>query len=108
MRASSEVRTIPEHARVLNDLTSRTTVELSIVEIRDYQPPEAPTLATRVRRAFVGSLSSLESAGEGLLIAATAAVPWLPVFAVGSCPAYFMMRRVRRSRTGALPNRTES
>lgn len=97
-RVREELERMQARLRVLVDLTSLTTVELSIIEIRDYRPPEAPTLATRVRRSFEASLAALRSAGEGLLIAAVAVAPWLPVLAVVLCPAYFALRRARRPR----------
>jgi Domain of unknown function (DUF4349) len=97
-RVREELERMQARLRVLVDLTSLTTVELTIVEIRDYQPPEAPTLATRVRRTFEGSLSALRSAGESLLIGVVALTPWFPVAAVGLCPVYLLVRRARKSR----------
>ena len=107
-RVREELERMQGRMRVLNDLTSLTTVELSVIEIRDYQPPEAPTLATRVRRSFEGSLSALESGGEELLVAAVATVPWLPVLAVGLCPAYFVVRRARRPHNAERPGRSKA
>lgn len=92
-RVREEIERMQARLRLLTDLVSMTTIELTIVEIRDYQPPEAPTLATRIRRSFEGSLAALQSTGEGLLIGAVAAAPWLPVIAVGLCPFYFIVRR---------------
>ncbi|MEX0677649.1 MAG: DUF4349 domain-containing protein [Pirellulales bacterium] len=106
-RVREELERMQARLRVLIDLTSLTTVELSIIEIHNYQPPEAPTLATRVRRSFEGSLAALRSAGEGLLVAGVAIAPWLPVIVVGLCPAYFVIRRARRSRGGDRRNPTE-
>ncbi|MEX0978670.1 MAG: DUF4349 domain-containing protein [Pirellulales bacterium] len=97
-RVREELERMQGRMRVLTDLTTLTTVDISIIEIRDYQPPEAPNLSIRVRRTFEDSLSALESAGEGLLVAAVATVPWLPVLAIGLCPAYFVVRRARRQR----------
>jgi len=106
-RVREEIERMQGRMRVLTNLTSLTTVKLSIVEIRDYEPPEAPTLATQVRRTFEDSLSALESAGESVLLGAIAAVPWLGVFIVGLCPAYFVVRR-RRSRKGDRSKPSES
>ncbi len=97
-RVREELERMEGRMRVLSDLTSLTTVELSIREIRNYVPPQTPTLATRVRRAFAGSLTAIERAGESLLIGVVAIVPWLTVVAVGLCPAYVVVRRRRRKR----------
>ena len=68
--------------RVLSDLTSLTTINLRIDEIKGYVPEEAPTYTTRVRRAFDGSISALVSTAQGLSILVVAAFPWLVVLAV--------------------------
>lgn len=99
-RVREELERMQGRLRVLADLTSMTTVEVTIVEIRDYEPTDAPTLATRVRRSFAGSAATLISAGEGLLLAGVAAAPWLPVLAVVLAPAYLGLRRARRPRRG--------
>ncbi|MBL9122433.1 MAG: DUF4349 domain-containing protein, partial [Planctomycetaceae bacterium] len=95
-RVREEIERMQGRLRVLADLTSLTTVTLSIKEIRDYVPPEAPTLATRIGRSFGGSLESLRTFGENLLIGGAALVPWLPLLAVGAAVAYWGIRRLVR------------
>ncbi len=46
-RVREELERMQGRMRVLADLTSLTTVQLSIEEIKDYEPPQSPTLATR-------------------------------------------------------------
>lgn len=94
-RVREELERMQGRMRVLADQTSLTTVELSIVEIRDYEPPQAPTLATRVRRTFGDSLASLQMAGEAMLLAAVGTAPWLPVAIVVATPIYIFARRHR-------------
>jgi hypothetical protein len=96
-RVRDELERMQGRMRVLADLTSLTTVDLSIVEIRDYQPPQAPTLTTRVRRTFEGSLESLQTAGEAVLLAVVASGPWLPLAAVAISPAVVLLRRRQRN-----------
>lgn len=50
-RVREELERMQGRMRVLADLTSLTTAELTITEIHHYKPEDAPTLATRVRRA---------------------------------------------------------
>jgi hypothetical protein len=95
-RVREELERMQGRLRVLADLTSLTTVDLTITEIRDYEPPQAPTLATRVRRTFGDSVAALRYASEQLLLGAVALAPWLPLVAVGLCPVYFLVRRARR------------
>ncbi len=92
-RVREELERMQGRMRVLQDLTSLTTVELTIVEIRDYEPPQAPTLATRIRRTFLASISALRMAGEAALLAAVGITPWLPVGLVVLAPVYWIARR---------------
>lgn len=95
-RVREELERMQGRMRVLADMTSLTTVELSIVEIRNYQPAEAATLATQVRRTWDGSLASLVSAGKATLLTAVAVAPWLPLAAVVlGVPVFFARRKLR-------------
>lgn len=94
-RVREEIERMEGRVRVLNDLTSLTTVELTINEIKDYVPEEAPTYATRVRRAFEGSVDLLVSAAVELSIVVIAVLPWLGVLLI---PATVLILLVRRHR----------
>jgi hypothetical protein len=99
-RALSHVREELERMqgrlRVLTDLTAMTTVQLTITEIHNYQPPQAPTFLTRVERAWNDSLGSLQATGEQAVIAATALFPWLAVLGTCGVPCYGIARTLRR------------
>jgi hypothetical protein len=96
-RVREELERMQGRMRVLADQTSLTTVELSIVEIRDYEPPQAPTLATRIRRTFGESLATLQMAGETMLLAAVGMAPWMPVAIVIAAPFVVLARRHRQA-----------
>jgi len=88
--------------RVLADLTSFTTAELTITEIHNYKPEDAPTLATRVGRSFDSLLVALASTGANAPVAAAAVVPWHPTFAVRlSLPKMFLRIKADRSAEAA-------
>jgi hypothetical protein len=91
-----ELERMQGRMRVLADLTTLTTVDLTVVEIKGYQPAESPTLAVRTRRALEQSFTSLRTGGEDLLVAFVAAVPWLALLAIVVVPGYFAARRVIR------------
>ena len=99
-RVRGEIEQLQGRLRVLNDLTSMTTVELFIDEIRNYVPesPDGPTYATRVRRAFEGSIAALVVAAQGVSIAFVAAAPWLGLLLVLLLILYFVIRLFRRRR----------
>ena len=69
--------------RALANLTTLATVTISASEIKGYVPPQAPTLATKVSRAFDESVASLRKFGESVLIACVGIVPWLPIYILG-------------------------
>ena len=95
-RVREEIERMEGRVRVLNDLTSLTTVELTINEIKDYVPEEAPTYATRVRRAFEGSVDLLVSATVELSIVVIAVLPWLGVLLIPATVIILLVRRHRR------------
>lgn len=97
-RVREETERMQGRMRVLADQTTLTTVELVVTEMRNYEPPQAADLATRVRRAFAQSLDGLREFGEALLIGAVAFAPWLPVFFVAFLPVLWLGRRIRRRR----------
>ena len=94
--AREELERMQGRLRVLTDLTAMTTVNLSITEIHNYEPPQTPTFATRVRRAFDGSLGSLQTTGEETVVATAAMAPWLAVVGLSCVPGYMVARAVRR------------
>lgn len=95
-RVREELERMEGRMRVLADLTSLTTVELTITEIRNYEPPQAPTLATQIRRTWDGSLEALVSAGQAALLMAVAVAPWVPLAAIVVATPVFLARRKRR------------
>ncbi len=97
-RVREEVERMQGRLRVLENLTSLTTVNIQVEEIRDYVPPQAPTFSRRVSRSLEGSLTVLRQAGEALVIAAVALAPWAIVFAIPAIPiAWFIRRQLRGS-----------
>jgi hypothetical protein len=83
-RVRGEIEQLQGRLRVLRDLTAMTTVEVRVDELRDYVPeaPQAPTYATRVQRAFAGSVARLVAVGQECSIALVALAPWLAVLAI--------------------------
>ncbi len=97
-RVRDEVERMQGRLRVLTDLSSLTTVDISIREIQDYQPPQSPTFATRIGRAFSGSTTMLNSAFEGTVITVVALAPWIAVGGIALGIVYGGVRTSRRRR----------
>lgn len=95
-RVREEIERLEGQLRLLDNLSTLATVTLNVQEIKNYLPDESAGLATRIGRAWSGSLSGLRSAGENSLVAATFLSPWLAVIAVAVVVLVFVLRRLRR------------
>jgi len=95
-RVREEIERMQGRMRVLNNLTSLTTIELTVEEIKGYVPEKAPTYSTRVRRAWDGSLNALVSAAASVSIALVALAPWIGVFLVPVIVIVLVLRRCCR------------
>jgi predicted nuclease with TOPRIM domain len=96
-RVRGEIEQLQGRLRVLKDLTSLTTIDIRIDEIKDYVPesPEGPSYWTRVRRAFSNSISELVAAAQAVSIAIVAAAPWLGVALVFVLLILFVVKIIR-------------
>ncbi len=85
-RVREEVERMEGRMRVLNDVTSLSTVKLHIEEVKNYVPEKAPTFATRSHRVFSGSLEALVKAGQTLLLGLIGLAPWAGVVVLAGAP----------------------
>ena len=86
-RVRSEIEQMQGRLAVLSNLTALATVTVTASEIKDYVPPQAPTLSQRVARTFAGSVESIQTLGEAVLLALVAFIPWIPL----AIPAAFLL-----------------
>lgn len=105
-RVRSEIERLHGRLQALANLTSLTTVTLIVREIKNYVPPQAPTLLTRAKRVFSDSVAGLLTVGEALLLGFIAFVPWLPFIAIALLLVRVSLRRHRR--VAAAPNQTRT
>lgn len=93
-RVREEIDRLKGRMRVLEELTSMTTVELHVQEIRDYVPEAAAGFGTRAQRAFADSYDSLRTAGENTALFFVRVSLWLPIILVGVAILYVVLRRL--------------
>jgi hypothetical protein len=98
-RVREEIERMEGRVRVLDNLTALTMVKLTVNEIKDYVPEQAPTYTTRVRRAWSGSIDTLVSTAKTVSIAVVVAAPWLGVLLVPVILLVLLLR-FRRKRRG--------
>ncbi|HEV3166784.1 MAG TPA: DUF4349 domain-containing protein [Isosphaeraceae bacterium] len=97
-RVREEVERQQGRLQLLANLTSLTTVTITLHERQNYIPPAAPTFKTRLGRTFQASVDALREFGEAVVLFAVAIAPWLPVIAVLIGIIWLLARRWRRRR----------
>lgn len=95
-RVRDEIERMQGRLRVLTDQSSLATITMKVREERQYVPPTAPTLSSRITSTWYDSLRALRNAGENLLIVAVAVVPWLFVLGIAALACYFIVPKVVR------------
>jgi hypothetical protein len=83
--------------------TEFSTVTVKLHDRRDYVPPTAPQLSTRIGRTWEGSLDVLTACGKGVVLFAVAVTPWLPVLAAVGGVLWLLRHRYQRRHGGAAP-----
>ncbi len=86
--------------RRLANLTTLSTVDVTMQEIKDYVPPQTPSFGSDIASTFSGSIDWLAALGKGLVLVVVALIPWLPVLAVIGVPVWMLVRRRVRHPSG--------
>lgn len=98
-RVRGEIEQMQGRMRVLQNLTSLTTITVTIQEVKDYIPPAPPTFGTEIARSFSGSFGGLIDFGKGLVLLGVALLPWAVAGLVVTLPLWIALYR-RRPGTG--------
>jgi hypothetical protein len=107
-RVRGEIDQLQGRLRLLSSLSAQSTITLTLLEVKDYVPPQPLEFGGQVAATFSGSVNLLTEFGKGLTLVAVALVPWLSVAAVLAVvivPIWLLVRwrrRVRR-REDTLP-----
>lgn len=92
-RVRQEIETMQGRLRVLKDLTSYSTVTITVSEIQHYAPPATPTFATLVKRQWDWTVANMTSTVQALILCAIAVGPWLVVLSIPAALALLMIRQ---------------
>lgn len=98
-RVRGEIEQMEGRKRLLTDQIDLSTVNLSVEEIKNYVPEEAPTYTTRARRALRSSVVALVSTATEFSIILVALAPWLAVLLPLGLVVGLWRRRRRRARS---------
>ena len=97
-RVQEKIEQMQGRLKMLDNLTAMTTVNLSVEEMKYFDPKGAATYRTRLGRAWGNSISSLNTAAQGFSIGAIAALPWIGIFSVPVIGAWLLLRARRKRR----------
>lgn len=96
-RVREQVERFEGRMQLLKNLTSMTTVTLSLIERESYDPSEAPTFATQIGQTFTGSWGALLDLCQGVVLFVVGLVPWLPILIVIGIIIRIIIKRSRRA-----------
>jgi hypothetical protein len=102
-RVRGEIEQAEGRLRLLSNLSTLATLDVTMHEVKDYVPPQAPTFGSRISGTFSRSVEALQRFGETLTLIAVGLTPWLPVIAIVVVPAWLLLRRLRPRREELAP-----
>lgn len=96
-RVREEVERYEGRLQLLKNLTSMTTVTLTLIERESYDPAEAPTFRTQIGQTFSDSWGALVDLGQGVVLFMVGLVPWLPILIAIGLAIRYLVKRFRRA-----------
>jgi hypothetical protein len=93
-----DVERVQGRLNYLSTMTTLATINLTLREIKDYKPPQAPTFWNRVTSRFETSWEALVEFCQNAALAAVGLVPWLPILIPAGFVVAWGLRRYRRRR----------
>lgn len=82
-RVRAEIERMEGRLRFLKDQTDLTTVTVTVTEIKNYVPPEAPTFGTKIRRNWTESTTRVQQNLGDFVLALVSWTPFLPFYVAG-------------------------
>ena len=93
-RVRGEVEQLRGRMRMLKDMTSFSTVTISVREVKNYVPPAAPTFTTEIARQSDATMSSMTRFGADCVLFVVAVGPWVVAIILFSGPFVLIARRI--------------
>ncbi|HQR07938.1 MAG TPA: DUF4349 domain-containing protein [Gemmatales bacterium] len=95
-RVRGEIEQMQGRLNMLTNLTSLTTIDVTLREVKNYVPPTAPSFGDDVSRTLSGSWTGLVGTGRRFALNAVSVVPWIPLWIILGIVFYFSLRFLRR------------
>jgi hypothetical protein len=96
-RVRGEIEQMKGRLNLLENLTSLTTVDIFLREVKNYTPPSAATFGDDVSRTLHYSSSMLINTGRVIALNAISILPWLPVWILLGLILYRPLRNAWRN-----------
>lgn len=91
-RVRGEIEQMQGRMNMLSNLTSLTTIEVNIREVKNYVPPTAASFGDDASRTFSNSWAMLKQTGRRVMLNLISVVPWLPIWVVVAVVLYYAWR----------------
>lgn len=96
-RVREQVERFEGRLQLLKNLTSMTTVMLTLIERKSYDPAEAPTFTTQISQTFSDSWGALVELGQGIVLFIVGLIPWTPILIAIGLGIRYLIKRNRRA-----------
>lgn len=91
-RVRGEIEQMQGRMNMLSNLTSLTTIDVNIREVKNYIPPTAASFGDDASRTFTNSWALLKQTGRRVMLNVISVVPWLPIWVVVGVVLYYVWR----------------
>ena len=97
-----DVERVQGRLNYLNNRISLATINLTLREVKNYQPPTAPTFSKRVSIAFSDSWDALVRFSQSMVLAGVGLLVWSPVIVPTVIVVRWVLRRRRAARLAGV------
>ncbi len=92
-RVRGEIEQMQGQLRLMANVTSLTTITVTIHEVKGYTAPKPTTFGTQVARSFQDSLAAMLDVGKGVVLLLVTVLPWIVLLGALGIPFWFLGRR---------------
>lgn len=92
-RVRGEIEQMQGRLRVLANMTSLTTITVTLHEVKGYVAPKPTTFGSQIARSFQSSVDALADVGKAIILIVVALAPWAIISLIIGFPLWRLVRR---------------
>ncbi|RYG68698.1 DUF4349 domain-containing protein [bacterium] len=92
-RVRGEIEEMQGRLRLLANMTSLSTVTVSLQEVKGYVPPKPTGFGSEVGRTLEASLDGMKQVGKALVLVFVGIFPWVIAFVIVGVPVWLVLKR---------------